>query len=262
MRIGFNDLFDDYQMIVGMRFPFDFNSSSYFGQVHFLKKRLDKSIFFSREAEGPFQFQSNDPTSFYNTQYFKIISHSGFVSLVYPLDGTRSIRSYNGFRHEKYQRKATDRNSLSLPETEAEKKLNTDTYWQNKLEYVHDDKRRIGENNLVGLRYKVFYEFYKIFEMSFMKPAFLQFKNTGHLHNIVFDIRHHHRVHKVLTCHNRFSGGKSMGPRKVGYTIGGMENWLVFDQTKRIDTLLAYQSDLSEYAFLLNANQMRGFKDF
>jgi len=253
-RIGVTDLFENYKMICGLKIPLDFNSTAYFAQIQLLKNRLDKAIFFSRESEGPFEFDNN--------RYYKLISLTGFFSLAYPLDMANSFRNYTGFRHERIQVKATDIPTLSVKETEDFKKATTDTYFQNHLEYVHDDTYILGENNRLGFRWKVYYEFYKILELSAKKPAYLDYKNTGHLHNLGADVRHYKRVYKYITWANRLSAGKSFGPNKIGYTLGGMENWLVFDNAKRIEPLINTLESAQNYSFAFNANQMRGFRDY
>jgi hypothetical protein len=109
---------------------------------------------------------------------------------------------------------------------------------------VYDNTRQLGTNLPLGLRYKLFGEYYKVVE-----------KDGTDMKVIGFDVRHYTKIHRSFIWANRIAGSTSFGDSKLLYYMGGVDNWLIpgFDQSNQID-------QTQKYAFQTLATNMRGFK--
>ena len=83
------------------------------------------------------------------------------------------------------------------------------------LEYVYDNTLPVALNLNVGTRLKVFGEYYKQLDIQ-----------QSNLSVIGLDVRHYIRIHREIIWANRFSASTSLGPDKLIYYMGGVDNWL------------------------------------
>jgi hypothetical protein len=113
-----------------------------------------------------------------------------------------------------------------------------------KAELIYDNTREIGTNLKLGLRYKVFSEYYQLVQ-----------KSSVNMITVGFDVRNYTRIHRSFIWANRFAGATSFGKERLLYYMGGVDNWLMPEFNYE------YQIDYTQnYAFQTLATSMRGFK--
>jgi Tol biopolymer transport system component len=258
VTLGITDLMEDYHIMGGFRFPFNFRDSEYFLSYEAIKKRLDKKLMYYRRAER-LVFDVNSEIPFYDISpqikpiEAKQITNYGELRLNYPIDVIRSVRNYFAYRNEKYVFLATDQISLNIP-------VYSEHWLFYRLEYVFDNTMRLGLNILDGLRFKVFGEIHKDFQMkpraltdnfNIKLPSF----GNSYLSVIGLDVRHYLKLHKEIIWANRFAYGSSFGTRKLVYYLGGVDGWMgaQFDNSIEVN-------QNNNYAFQTVVTNMRGFK--
>lgn len=225
-KLGASDLFEDYRIMGGFRLGFDFRSNEYFLSWQHLKKRLDRQVIFHRQSF------SNLNALFPN----RVQMHTLSYQLRYPFTENASITcAFLG---------RTDRTSYVSSDIFNLRRSNEYGYLGGlKLDFTFDNTLPIGLNLYQGLRYKIFAEFYQ----NVLK---------GRKYFTVFgaDFRHYTRIHRNLIWANRIAGSTSIGPEKLLYYLGGVDNWLFprFDRTIPV-------SQTENYRYQTIATNMRGF---
>lgn len=260
INLGVSDLFEDYRIFGGFRFPFNFQGSEYFIGYENLRKRLDKQIKYYRKVLPqtytdvvPF---TNEPI---NTDAgipleAKIKTNYVESRFTYPIDVLRSFRFFLAYRHDNY-----------VYQKQEEFSANLENYKENwlffRLEYVFDNTIGMGLNLRKGIRFKFFAEIHKEFQMKpqgiidnvdFNLPSF----DNSYLGVLGFDFRYYQPIHKEIIWANRVSLGTSYGTKKLVYYLGGVESWLIpspeFDNENQVSTT-------QNYAFQTIVTNMRGF---
>jgi Tol biopolymer transport system component len=236
LKIGTNDLFEDYKIVGGMRFGVDFDSNEYLLSIENLKHRLDKQIVFHRQAFKTIMNESEDVS-----YYVKTVTNEGFYILRYPLNQVFSVRGTASIRHDRTAFLAFNKTTLD--------KANINNVWAGlKTELVFDNTRRIGVNLYNGTRWKVFGE------------AFRQVnRSKSDLFVLGADYRHYLVIHRNLILANRVAGSTSFGGSRLLYYLGGVDNWLNFSsRTPTFDNSIRIDNQ-EKYAFQATATNMRGF---
>ncbi|MBN2481837.1 MAG: PD40 domain-containing protein [Bacteroidales bacterium] len=237
-KIGANDLFEDLKITGGARLSPDFDANEYLLSFENLKKRLDKQIFFHREA-------------FKNTGYgeggtFEIKTHSHQLSVVlrYPLNQVKALAATFSFRNDRTVYLSNNPNYLNEP--------NLYKNWLGlKLEYIFDNTRSLGLNLYSGTRYKIFAEFQEQLHKDLYEL-------------VVFgaDFRHYTRIHRSLIWANRFAWSSSQGTSRIIYYLGGVDNWININPG-RTPTFIPFSEipidQDQNYAFQAVGTNMRGF---
>ncbi len=233
-KVGALELMHDYRLIGGMRTNFQpLSGTSLTPNAEYIialldyKKRLDKTYIFSRRS----QVQFIDPTN-----YQRIITHEGTARFSWPFSPVSSIRADLGYRLDRTITLSREQTSLDNPDFYQD-------YLVSRLAYVYDNTRKIGINLYAGLRYKIFFEYYRNLNTS----------PTG-LYNTGIDLRQYTVIHRNLIWANRFASGFSFGPQKLIYFMGGVDNQ--FAPQFNPDTRIATENN---YIFQTLATNMRGF---
>lgn len=233
IKLGTNDLFEDYKIIGGIRLSFDFESNEYLLSIENLKKRWDKEYVYHRQS-----FQSVTADNIY---LIKTTTQEVFYVMRYPFSQVLSARGTLSFRH--------DRNTILATETAALDMDNFNNAWAGvKGELVFDNTRSLGINIYSGARFKVFGEAYKQVN-----------RGKSDLFVVGGDFRHYLVLHRNLIWANRFATSTSFGGSRLIYYLGSVDNWMnlsskvsTFDNSVRID-------DQEKYAYQTVATNMRGF---
>lgn len=233
IKLGTNDLFEDYKIVGGIRLSFDFESNEYLLSIENLKKRWDKEYVYHRQS-----FQSVTPDDRF---LIKTTTQQVFYILKYPFSQVLGARGTVSFRH--------DRNALLATEPIALNEDNFNNAWAGlKLELVFDNTRTLGINIYSGMRYKIFGEAYKQVN-----------RGKSDLFVLGADFRHYQVIHRNLIWANRFAASSSFGGSRLIYYLGSVDNWInfsskvnTFDNSIRID-------DQGKYAYQTVATNMRGF---
>ncbi len=228
IRIGVNDLMNDYKITGGFRLSGDLNSNEYFVSYDNLKKRVDKSISFYRQAREYISGFS----------YLKVHTHEGKGQLRFPFNDLASLRGSLSFRTDRITTLSTDIATLSEP--------TVNNYWGSaKVEYVYDNTLNKGLNLWNGLRYKLFAETFRQID-----------KEKTWLGVVGVDARYYLKLHRQLILASRFAASTSFGDQKLVYYLGSQDNAIIptdiFDYSIPID-------QTQNYGFQAIATNMRGF---
>lgn len=227
IKMGMIDLFEDYRIIGGYRFPVNFNNTEYMLSYENLKSRMDKKYLASRQS-----FTRNSAAG--NEQ--KVQTYDAKYNLKFPFNDVASIRLTNSVRFDKIVTLSTEPATLA---TENENHFLAGI----KLDYVFDNTRVIGLNILNGTRFKVWGEFYR--ELDKAETDFFVFG---------IDFRHYQKIHRNIVFATRIAANKSVGHQRLLSYLGGVDNWLgpQFDYSILPDPSQNYQ-------FQTIATPIRGF---
>ena len=243
LKANVKDLFEDYVIEGGARYPTSFNGSEYFIFMDDKKKRIDKRYAFYRKTT--IESENNGIFGPDRDQFVTVI---GQVRLSYPLDVYTSVRATGTVRNDRLINLATDASTLEVP-IDDQQRLGL------QLEFVYDNTVEIDMNYRHGTRYKVWAELVKRFDLNLFEGGENLTFNKGFMTVLGVDARHYQRLDKHSILATRFYASTSLGSERNLYYLGGVENWLfgVFDNTIPVpgDKNFAYQT--------IAAN-MRGFK--
>ncbi len=239
LKIGVNDLFEDYRLTGGVRFSGNFDSNEYLISLEDLKKRIDKNYIFHRQTF----LSSNENT------VEKVFTHELFYILKYPFDQVKSLRGTLSLRNDKMVRLSTD--ILNLNEDDKYKN------WSGiKLEYIFDNIIHKSLNIYNGLRFKIFAEAYKELPNKINKNFF---EKKGNLFVVGGDFRHYQKIHRDIIFASRFAFSGSFGSSPLIFYLGSVDNWInlsaavpTFNNSVEID----YSKN---YAYQTLGTNMRGF---
>lgn len=229
-KLGAVDLFEDYRLTGGFRFPFDFSTIDYFASYETLKRRLDQKITFYR------QVRKGTSEGIVPQTEVKSTSHEIRYQVSYPFNPIISVRANVFGREDRDIFLGTSRASTEMPDK-------TTRWVGGKLELVFDNAMPKGINLWEGTKFKVFYERYQNVDQ----------KNVQ-LNAIGFDFRHFQKIHRQLIFATRITYNTSFGPAKIKYVLGGVDNWLLptYDNSNN-------SSGNVNYAFQALGTNMRGF---
>ncbi len=227
LLVGATDLLEDYRIIGGVRLNSSLVHNEFLFGFSNLKHRVDREIFFHRTG-----FDVS-----YTNAYVRHRIHELHYVLTYPFTEVLALKGTASLQYDKPYVLAYDDISARL-------NIDPNTWAIAKGELVFDNTRELGTNLLLGLRFKVFSEYYQLVKSP-----------TVNMITVGFDFRHYTRIHRSFIWANRFAGGTSFGKNKLLYYMGGVDNWLI----PRFNS--EYQIDYTQnYAFQTLATSMRGFQ--
>lgn len=229
-KLGAIDLFEDYRLTGGFRFPFDISTIDYFASFETLKKRFDHKITFYRQVRKGTSDLFPQPTDVRST------SHEIRYQITFPFNPIVSLRANVFGREDRDVFLSSSRAAIEFPDI-----LNR--WVGGKLELVFDNAMPKGINLWNGTKFKIFYERYQHLDLKDVQ-----------LNTVGFDLRHYQKIHRQLILATRITYNTSFGPSKVKYILGGVDNWLfpTFDNGTSAPTSV-------NYAFQALATNMRGF---
>lgn len=235
------DLFEDYEVTAGVRFPTTFNGSEYFVYFDDNKKRWDKRYALYRRAQ-----KETRADAFGRPLENRNIDLIGIFQLRYPLDIFRSFRLTTTARFDTYNVLSTNRPTLDVP-PENVQRLGV------KGEYVFDNSFWLMKNMLQGTRYKFWLEFMNRYQVQFSPWEFSW--SDGFMTIIGADARHYIPVGRHAVLAGRIAGSASFGSEQLLFFMGGVDNWLFAQNTDNISIPMD-----GNFAFETLAGNMRGFK--
>lgn len=225
--LGATDLLEDYRIIGGVRLNSSLVHNEYLFGFSNLKHRIDREWFFHRTG-----FDVS-----YTNAIVRHRIHELHYVLTYPFTEIMAFKFTSSVQYDKPYVLARDYTTANM-------NADGNTWAIFKGEWVYDNTRELGTNLMVGLRYKIFGEYYQL-----LKQPSVNMIVTG------FDFRHYTRIHRSFIWANRFAGSTSFGKNKLLYYMGGVDNWLMPQFNNE------YQIDYTQnYAFQTLATSMRGFK--
>jgi hypothetical protein len=236
-KIGAIDLFEDYKLTFGFRFPFNgltfppnFEDNEYLLSVENLQKRLDKHYIYHRTVYAD------------QTGTVKVFSNELLGKVSYPYSQVQATHGTLRVRADKLVAKAYNSELLYLP--------NVFNVWGGaKLEHIFDNTHKLGLNTYDGVRAKIFGEYYT----QLGKDLNTHFFVAG------FDARFYLPIHRDFVWASRVAGSTSFGNALLIYYLGGVDNWMNLSPTKPIfdqSTNINYDKN---WRFQAVATNMRGF---
>lgn len=232
MKIGMSDLFEDYRITGGLRYPFIFsfdgmNNTEFFLSYEDRMKNLDKQIVLHRQSL---------PTVLEDNTLAKVQTHDVRYILKYPFSEVACVRGSLSYRNDRNV--FLSNNDINLP------RPNKYENWASMdIQYIYDNTIKRGLNLYNGLRAKMFGEYYRQID-----------KKKSDFFVVGVDVRHYQKIHRDFIWANRFAASSSFGSKKLIYYMGGVDNWFMpkFDNTTNIATN-------QNYAYQTLATNMRGF---
>ncbi|MCK9205580.1 MAG: hypothetical protein M0P66_00570 [Salinivirgaceae bacterium] len=232
MKIGANDLFEDYKITGGIRFSVDFESNEYLVSVENLKKRLDKQYIYHRQV-----FESLTESSF-----SKIFTNEVMAVYKYPFSQIHALRTTASLRYDEQVYKSIDANSLKQP--------NDHKIWAGlKSEFIVDNVRGLGLNLWDGSRMKFFGEYYNQLGSGY----------NSHLFVVGADIRNYLPIHRDLVFASRLAWSTSFGNSLLIYYLGGVDNWMNFSSNTPTFDQSVNINEEKNWVYQAVATNMRGF---
>ncbi len=244
LKMKVKDLFEDYRIEAGVRYPTDFLGSEYYAVLDNNKRKIDKRYAYYRRATSQLERLTNQFAEIKRKQ----ITNLAFVRWKYPFDVYRSVRASFTFRTDQNFRLISDKNTIDERGDLAQR-------FGLRLEYVFDNSIRQDFNIIRGTRYKFFTELVKKTEISIIKNW--KFKpNAGFMTVLGLDARHYQALDRRSIFALRAAAAKSLGSEQILHLLGGMDNWF-FARQNQNTPIGATQS---QFAYQYLAVQMRGFE--
>ena len=211
LKANIKDIFEDYSLVAGARYPLSFNGSEYFLTFENRKKLIDKKYALYRRS----QTEIVDDTSF-PIWRAKKVSTLGMVQLKYPFTIYRSVRLTTSLRFDRFYSQSVDEETFGSPIANEKRLIG-------KLEYIYDNTIDIALNIKHGTRYKFFVEAINEFDFDLIDGAEFDL-STGFTTILGFDARHYIPFLKHSVIALRAAGATSLGNKRNLYYLGGVNN--------------------------------------
>ena len=239
-KANIKDIFEDYTVEAGARFPLQFNGSEYFVTFSNRKKLIDRRMAFYRRS----QTEVIDENAF-PAQRAKKVSLLGLYQWKLPFDVYRSIRATTQLRIDNFHSEVVDNITFNDPFINEQRAIL-------KLEYIFDNTIDFALNIKHGTRYKVYAEVINEFNIDFIDNFEFDL-SRGFTTVLGVDARHYQPVLRYSVFALRFAGATSFGNKQNIYYLGGVNNSFVnrFEQNIPIPE--------GDFAFKTNAFHLRGF---
>lgn len=239
-KFTLSDIFEDHKASIGFRIPSTIKGSDYFCEYDNYKKRLDWGISYFRHVE---KFSLPNDTNWYNQHgyyvpnYVKQKTHYGEMRVLYPFSKNRAVKIAIGIRKDKQVYIATDKFSLTYPDTNQIWTFARIEWLLNKAKYESPDLKK-------GVNVKLFIEYQN--EIAGSKSSFIHLGGTGVYYKPLYkQILWANRIQTAL------SGGESDG---MMYVLGGVQNQLA----PKVDSTVSF-SQSNNYSYISYASSLRGY---
>jgi len=236
------DLFEDYKVEAGARYPTSLNGSEYYLMFEDNKRLVDRRFALYRKSKSV-----NETFSGYPSRHDKRITMVGLSQFKYPFDIYRSLRATGSLRFDRLFPKVADLPELQRPFLE-ERRITL------RLEYVFDNTLGVDINILKGTRYKFYVEALNQFDLK-LADGFDLDLSTGFTTLIGGDFRHYKSLGKWSVLALRGTAATSLGNKKMMYYLGGMEGGLFSTFNEDIPI-----PEGDDFAYKALAPHLRGFK--
>ena len=211
MKANFKDLFEDYEIELGVRVPSTFNGNEYFLIYNNKKRRLDKQVAFYRKntknTEGEIGIRVP------SRREYNILM--GQFAVSYPLDIFRSIKGRFTLRKDRSFYLATERGPYE-EEVLREQRAGV------KFEYVFDNTLDVQLNIKNGTRYKVYTELVKRFNVDVASGVKIGL-GDGFMTVLGVDFRHYQRIDQRSILAFRAAAATSFGQEKLLFNLGSSD---------------------------------------
>lgn len=235
------DLFEDYKIEGGARFPLNLSGSEYFLTFEDRKNRIDKKYAIYRRSKN-----HNLSLNTFPLEREKNVTLLGQVQFSYPFSVYRSVRLTTTLRSDQRFELSSDAASFNSP-------INDEKRFSVRMEYVFDNTIDYAVNIKHGTRYKLYAEGINEFNIELIDDP--EFKLSQGLTGIIgVDARHYIQVLKYSVFASRFAGATSFGSKKNLFYLGGVNNNIL----DRYNDNIPVSTD-EQFAYQTNAFHLRGF---
>lgn len=246
-KTSFTDIFEHFNLELGIRVPFDFNGIEYFVDFENRKGLIDqKYSFYRQERVGAYVLTDTSNNVAFEAQG-RAIKHLIQAQFSYPLDKFQRISATPMIQLDEVAILANER-TLQVP-----------VYYENRfglrLDYTFDNTNELRLNARKGTKVKAYLDFYKPFTVQTMEGFRVGFEG-GLTTAIGFDARHYLTFDDRTIFAFRATAASSFGQQKILYSLGGVENWM-FPTTSGTITL----PDAADYGLQTLSSSMRGFQN-
>jgi hypothetical protein len=224
-RFSIADLFEDYRLSGGFRLASTLQGNEYLITFESNKRRLDHSFVFHRQG-----IQTGIQAG------TRVLLHTLSARASYPFNEVARLDGSVGYRNDRTVYLSGDLANLSRP--------NEFKHWATaKTEFVWDNSFPAGLNMFTGMRSKVTLEH---FHRVDTKKTFVTIAGL--------DVRNYGRITREMIWATRVAGATSIGPNKVLFYLGGVDNWFIpkYDQSTKVD-------ENQNYLFQTLGTNVRGF---
>lgn len=236
------DVFEDYILEGGARYPVSLNGSEYFLTFKDRKRRWDKIYGIYRKSEK--HIQPPEPGAVMGIQR-RAINYIGIYEMRYPFSMFKSLRLRATFRQDRLITYASDSETLLVP-TENSQRIGL------RAAYVFDNTYDLAYNMKSGLRYKFYVEVMNRFKIRFSPWEFNP--QEGFMTVLGFDARKYFRLGNYAIFAMRGVGATSFGTEQILFLMGGVRNWL-FPKYSGLS-----QPGEGNFVYRGLAAEMRGFR--
>lgn len=240
MKGTMKDIFEDYILEAGARYPLSFNGSEYFMTFDNRKKLIDRRYALYRRSQTEIIDENSFPS-----ERAKKVSILGMYQLKYPFTIYRSLRATSSLRFDNFYSQSVNEETFGNP-VSSEKRLIF------KLEYIYDNTIDFAINIKHGTRYKIYAEAINEFNIDVVDG--FEFDLSDGFTNILgFDARHYIPLFRYSVVALRAAGAMSLGNKRNLYYLGGINNSLYngFEDNIGIPE--------EDFAYKTNVFQLRGF---
>ena len=204
-----NDILENYRFFGGIQTAFDWKSGDIYGEVQYLKHRIDFSARIDRKVIFWNQPDLPGGVANYNQKYSYQKIELG-ASLPISVRTRVTVKPFGGYT------RFVDRGTEDIISTSAPTFLPSrqQFYAGYKAEVVFDNSLTTGMNIIEGTRGK----------LNFVQYAGIGNKNAG-FSQISLDLRHYQKIYKEIVFAVRGYTGTFFGNSPKKYVLGGMDNW-------------------------------------
>jgi len=211
VKANFKDLFEDYEIELGVRIPSVFNGNEYFLIYNDKKRRLDRQIVLYRKNTK--NTDGNIGLRVPSRREYNILM--GQYAVSYPFDIFRSLKARFTLRKDRSFYLATERKPYE-EEVLREQRAGL------KLEYVFDNTLDVQLNIKNGTRYKIYSEVVKRFNVDADTGIKLGLSD-GFMTIIGMDFRHYQRIDRRSILAFRAAAATSFGQEKLLFDLGSTD---------------------------------------
>jgi hypothetical protein len=239
-KYTFSDIFEDHKATVGFRIPSTSKGGDFFVEYDNFKKRMDWGISYFRHVE---KFTLPNDTNWSNQygynvpNYIKQKTHYFEARALYPFSRYQAIKMTIGIRKDQQVFIATDKYSLTYPDTNQVWTIARVEWMRNKIKNESQDLKK-------GYSIKLFIEYQN--EIAGGKSSFFHLGGAGlYFKPIYKNTLWANRIQTAL------SGGESEG---MMFVMGGVQNQLA----PLIDSSVKF-SQKDHYSYISYASSLRGY---
>ncbi|UII33539.1 translocation protein TolB [Fulvivirga ulvae] len=238
METEMNDMLENHKFSGGIMATVDLRSGDIFAEYQYLKNRVDYSVRYDREVI----FRDSEMLHKYSKNAFEL-------GAAYPFNPKTRIALKPFYAVTRFEN--LEPTLVGSTPTPMFSPSSSEQYGGATVELVFDNSIINGMNLIEGSRAKVRLKHYE--GLTDQNKSFT---------NLSADFRHYQKIYKEIVLAGRLYYGSFFGKSPKQYLLGGMDNWMFFDEnTEGTNNPLKpnAEKDNSDLLFIEYATNLRGF---